>query len=262
MRALELAFLEDVCGRVPLDDESLEELLVQPEDGSLRARRRVYADAFHGRLVETLEADFPAVRRILGGDAFAALVRRYASAHPPRSHDLGQAGRLLAHWLGSDPLTLELPFLPDLAALERALADAFVAGDAESISWVELRSMEAETVAALRLAPRDGAAVVRSAYPLLAIRSLKDRPDEDPDLDVSGPPSVVLVFRRGDAALCEEIGPEEARLVEAAAWGGLGLTELEDAAPDDVPSLVEAFRRLVERGLFVKPRRAGQAADI
>jgi len=39
--------------------------------------------------------------------------------------------------------------------------------------------------------------------------------------------------------------------VEAAEWGGLSLTELEDSAPDDVPSLVEAFRRLVERGLFV-----------
>ncbi len=37
--------------------------------------------------------------------------------------------------------------------------------------------------------------------------------------------------------------------MEAAEWGGLSLTELED--PDDVPSLVEAFRRLVERGLFV-----------
>src|SRR5258706_2391106 len=67
VRVLELALLEDVCGRVPLDDETLGELLVQPEDGSLRARRRVHADAFLGRLVEALEADFPAVRRILGG---------------------------------------------------------------------------------------------------------------------------------------------------------------------------------------------------
>ncbi|HKC25584.1 MAG TPA: hypothetical protein VKF32_12620, partial [Thermoanaerobaculia bacterium] len=85
-----------------------------------------------------------------------------ASAHPPRSHDLRQAGSGLARWLGSDPLALELPFLPDLAALERALVEAFVARDPESVSWAELRSMSAETVSALRLAPHEGAAVVRS----------------------------------------------------------------------------------------------------
>ena len=113
------------------------------------------------------------------------------AAHPPRSYDLGQAGDRLASFLQQDPLIERLPFLPDLARLEWAVAEAFVATNAQPLRWEELAGLDPAEVASLPLRTIPGTAVVRSEWPLLDIWRLRDVPDEEVDLDVTGRPSTV-----------------------------------------------------------------------
>jgi hypothetical protein len=94
-----------------------------------------------------------------------------------------------------------------------------------------------------------GTALVRSAWPVVEIWRLRDRPDADVDLPVEGRPETVLVHRDGLELRCRRASEAEAVLIESASRG-LRLSEL--AADDErAPWLVEAFRALVSAGIFV-----------
>jgi uncharacterized protein (UPF0276 family) len=109
-----------------------------PAAGDVERRWAIYSSGYVARLVEALETDYPAVRRILGEGPFGSLTARYVRRFAPRSFDIGRAGDRLAMFLEEDPLSTELPFLPDLARYEWSLAEAFVAADSVPLAWSDL----------------------------------------------------------------------------------------------------------------------------
>jgi len=260
----ERLLLGEVTGTAPLSPAETADLLDAPPSGTREERLAVYSRGYSTRLAEALEGDYPATRRILGAGAFADLVERYVRACPPRSHDLGGAGRCLPRFLETDGPASDLPFLPDLAALERALAEAFVARDAAPLTASSLAAVPCDEVPDLVLSPAPGVEVVRSRWPLLELLRARDLADDEVSVALEGRPTIALVFRRSWAALCDEIDEDEAALVEASRWGGVTLAELQSRAErhDDAEGaarLASAFARLVARGAFTATTRS--AAD-
>lgn len=82
------------------------------------ARVSIYADAYFIRLLESLGADFAAVRRAAGETAFRQLVADYLLRHPSTSPHVGDLGSLLPTFLRTHALAQTHPYLPDLAKLE------------------------------------------------------------------------------------------------------------------------------------------------
>src|SRR5256885_1197254 len=76
----------------------------------------IYRHAYRSRLIEALEADFPAVRGVLGAEEFASLISSYVMACPSREFNIGAVGRFLPDWLKSRE-TPEIPYLAELATL-------------------------------------------------------------------------------------------------------------------------------------------------
>jgi len=259
MRALQQAFLDDVMGLAVREPEERAAAFLKPPRGTVEARWHVYAHGYLARIVEALGEEYRVVRRILGPDAFESLIARYLGTSPPRSFDLAHAGDGLSEFLKKDLLSRELPFLPDLAALERRLSEAFVAADGESFTWAELQQMAPAAAAKLELGLAPGALVIRSAWPLHDLWSSRDLPDEEISIDLEGRPSIVLVFRRGWSVRCEGIDEDNARLVERVTRGDATLSRLaEEHGADDgtqVRQLLDCFRSLVDRGVFVRKRR-------
>ena len=138
----------------------------QPPGDTLEARWGIYRDGYLTRLVEAIRDDYPAVERIVGPEAFKSICRRYLAASPPSSYDIGRAADRLAEHLGSDPDAIKLPFLPDLARFERALARANVAPDAEPLDWSGIASLGPERVADMPLRAAPATSLVRSPWPL------------------------------------------------------------------------------------------------
>jgi hypothetical protein len=252
LRRCQAGVLDDLLGFRGRSPEERAVEFVRPPAGGVEDRWAIYANGFLARLVEALENDFPSLRRVLGAGSFGSLTARYVAAHPPRSYDLGRAGARLAPFLQQDPLTGRLPFLPDLATLEWAVAEAFVAADAEALRWGELAGRGPAEVASLPLRTVPGPAVVRSEWPLLDIWRLRDMPDDAVDLDVTGRPSTVLVYRRDLEVRWRPIDDAEAQLLEAASRGA-SLERCEGASVDQGVGLVAAFQRLVADGVFVAP---------
>jgi hypothetical protein len=204
--------------------------------------------------------EYAAIRRILGPGAFSDLVERYVGVFPSRSWDLARVGERLPGFLELDRLSIELPFLPDLATLEQAVSRAFVAADAEPLAWTDLAAREPEEVASLRLALLPGVALVRSVWPLHALWTCRlEEDDAAVSIRVEGNASRVLVYRRGGRVRVAPVDELEAALVEAASCGDATLADAPGArrrgrTPD---RLVAAFRALVEREVFVLSRSAG-----
>lgn len=101
------------------------------EHGTLSRSERlsIYAEGYFARLVESMEQDFPTVRRMVGEERFLKLIADYLKAHPSRFKNIGEVGSMLPSFLLSYEETKDLPYLPDLSALEWAVIESFYADD-------------------------------------------------------------------------------------------------------------------------------------
>ncbi|NIF71322.1 DUF2063 domain-containing protein [Burkholderia sp. Ap-962] len=96
-----------------------------------RARLAVYADGYWMRLIACLEAEFPALLRLLGPSLFRFFARAYLARHPSRSPTLHTLGAEFPAFLlrsqrrmANGPRPAMQSFALALATLERAIAES------------------------------------------------------------------------------------------------------------------------------------------
>jgi len=160
------------------------------------ARLAVYADGYLARTQEALAEVYEAVHHVLGDRAFTELSRAYAQSHASQEYNLSLFGRQLPAFLSTSPLAERLPFLPDLAALEWRVAQAFHAFDAPPLDPRELAVRSLDDWQAARLIFQPSVAVVVSAWPVLDIWEARTRPMSEINIDVVNRPQGVLVSRQ------------------------------------------------------------------
>lgn len=249
---LEARVLGDLIGSEPATPADRATRFAPPPAGGIEDRWHVYASGYLARLVEAVENDYPAVRRILGEGPFRSLLARYLRSCPPRSYDIGRAGDRLAEFLAADPLADSLPFLPDLARFEWALGEAFIAADGAPLRWDALASLPPDMVADLPLALHPSVRVIRSRWPLFDLRDCQDVPDAAVAIPVTGRPVDALVYRRGLDVARRALGEGEADLLMRIDAGAT-LGHLADVA-SDTSRLAGTFRLWVSEGLIVSKR--------
>jgi hypothetical protein len=227
-------------------------LFLAPPGDTTSSRWHIYQEGYVLRLTEAIGIDYPALERIVGPAAFTGICRRYLAAFPPSSHDIGRAGASLASYLPRDPVTDRLPFLPDLARFEWALAEAFVARDAVPLTWNDVAAFGAQRLADLAMRAAPGTAIIRSEWPLGDLRLAKDREDGEIDIVLEGRPATLLVWRHGLEPRWKAADADEAAMVEGALSGLTPASLLASGAfgagQDAPPRLVAALRRIVELG--------------
>src|SRR4029453_357383 len=117
-------------------------------------RLSVYANAYFGRLCDSLRDDFPALARALGTAAFHDLIKTYLMMHPPTRPSLRHAGAHLAEHLATEPFaaifTRSCPYAADLARFEWAMTEAFYAEDASVLAREQLTAVAPEEWGNLR----------------------------------------------------------------------------------------------------------------
>jgi hypothetical protein len=182
---------------------------------------RAYSDGYPARIREALVDTYEAVARLVGERAFGELASRYADAHRPRSYNLNDAGVALPRYLRRDPLALEYPFLPDLAALEWRMAAAFHAEQVPSVRISDLASWSEDdwSEATVELGPSVG--IVTSRWPVLSLWELRELPRDERTSSLAESPEAVLVYRRDLVVRLERIAPLEAAALRAIQRGDL-----------------------------------------
>lgn len=99
--------------------------LDQPATGAMAVYRNT---VFHGA-VEALRANYPVIEQIVGQEMFEQLAVDFAATCPPSSPVLALYGEELADWLTHQDWVRDLPYLPDVARVERLHVRALFASD-------------------------------------------------------------------------------------------------------------------------------------
>jgi hypothetical protein len=124
----------------------------------------------HG-LVNALEARFPVTSRLVGKAFFRSMARVYAATHLPRTPLLTQYGDDFPGFIADFAPAASVPYLPDVARLERAWSQAFHAAEAVSVDAEWLARLRPDELAASRMRLHPSLRLLRSPYPLATIWS-------------------------------------------------------------------------------------------
>lgn len=121
---------------------------LSPED-----RVRIYTRAYFARLFEVLQADYPALEKVVGEDAFERLAQAYVAKHPSRSYSLNPLGTKLPEFLARAARVPRRVLAVDVARVERAMAEAFDEEEAAPLSPDAVAAVPANAWAGARLVP-------------------------------------------------------------------------------------------------------------
>ncbi len=93
-----------------------------PKSKAAGKRYDIYRNNVTVSLINAVAAVFPTTQRITGGDFFRAMARFYVRATPPTSPLLFEYGRDFPDFIEQYEYAQSVPWLADVARIERALA--------------------------------------------------------------------------------------------------------------------------------------------
>jgi Putative DNA-binding domain len=123
--------------------------IAAPADGPMR----VYCNTVLSGCVEALRANYPLVARLLGDEMFDAVAAGFAAACPPRQPILALYGDSFADWIEVQSWAADVPYLPDLARIERMYIEALFAADCRAMTMYDVAGQKDWEALHLRLHP-------------------------------------------------------------------------------------------------------------
>ena len=247
------------CQRLGVDALSW---ILPSEVKTRNLRLGIYEDGYFARIVESMEQDFPALRRNLGEGPFLMLIGRYLKSHPSRFTNIGEVGSQLPAFLISELATDFPRHCAELARLEWAIIEAFYATHAERLDPKSLSDIPPSAWSLARFAFDPSVRLMRTEWPVYQL--WLDRHDELAsdlgkfDLVPESQQLVIVRNREGvEVRLLTEAQSQILRwLKDEKASLGEVCEKLIEAAPEgeaeSSPPLMEWFGQWVQMGIFEK----------
>jgi hypothetical protein len=179
----------------------------------------IYRDAYVLRLVDVIGNDHELLRRYLGADRFQAMARAYIAGFPSRHPNARWFSRRLPEFLSSSTPYSQQPLLGELAALERALSDAFDGVDAPVLRIDDLSAIPPQAWARLCFVCHPTATCLSALTNVAAIWTALKAGKEPPPSTLSKDATRILVWRHDRTAMFRELTIEEAMMWEETAKG-------------------------------------------
>ena len=176
------------------------------QDYSIDTALAVYRNNYFGNLIDTLAGAYPVVEQLVGRDFFRMMAHRYIGQHASRSGNLHHYGAEMADFIAAFEPARELPYLPDVAALDWACHCAYFADDIAPLDVTMLGSVAQEHYAGLKLHLHPACQLIASRFPVARIwQAHQPGAPEDFHIDLDAGPCHALVSRREDAVQVEEL---------------------------------------------------------
>jgi hypothetical protein len=137
--------------REGLEPRDLDAAVIGDDRLSSAARVDIYANMYFYRLLDVMKEDFPGVLDAVGDANFHNLVTGYLIEYPPTGFSVQSVGRSFADYLRDHPIIAEFPFLAELASLERATIDVFLAVDTAALHAESMRAVDPARWAEVRM---------------------------------------------------------------------------------------------------------------
>ncbi|MBU2286043.1 MAG: DNA-binding domain-containing protein [Gammaproteobacteria bacterium] len=238
------AFQEDFAKALfaPADvvDPRVRQLTVQPAFA-------VYRNTVMKACIDALEANFPAVARLVGTEWFRAAAAVHVATEPPSDGRLLHYGDSFADFLKHFEPAAELGYLPDVARLDVFWRQAHAAPDASPIHPSAIARCTQEQLVRLHVAPHPAARWAwfsdSPAYTIWS-RNRQDGPVDDSEIVWRG--EGALLTRPHDAVAWQYASRADCAFMDACAAG----LALPDAAERALVADPEADLSAVLAGLL------------
>ena len=181
----------------------------------------VYRNTVMKGCIDALQANFPAITRLVGEEWFRAAAAVYVRAEPPRSAMLAEYGAGFAGFLAEFEPAAGLPYLPAVARLDRFWSEAHIARDAEPLDPGMLARLGTQRLARTVLVPHPSARWAWfSSAPIATIwRRNRDAHPAGSAGDIEWHGEGVLVVRPRDAVQDIDLDAAGCAFLDACAAG-------------------------------------------
>ncbi len=132
-------------------------------------RYNVYRNNVTVSLIAALTSIFPAVERITGPDFFRAMARFHVRQTPPNSPLLFDYGRDFPDFIDGYEYATDMPWLSDVARIERLWLDSYHAADAPTLGPVAFSAVPPEALGNLTFTPHPATRLISSVHPAVTI---------------------------------------------------------------------------------------------
>ena len=179
----------------------------------------VYRYAYGSRLVEALRNDHELLHAYLGDEMFDEMGHAYVRAHTSEHPNLRWFSQALPDFLRSNAPYSDYPVVAELAALEKALNDAFDGTDGAVLALADVAAFAPEIWKDLTFTAHPTAARLDLATNAAAIWRALKTDETPPDAETSDEPVRILIWRQENTPMFRELPAEEAMMWDEAARG-------------------------------------------
>jgi len=121
----------------------------EPAEGAMR----IYRNTVLSGCVDALRANYPVVAQLLGNEMFDAAAAEHASQCPPRRPVLALYGARFPDWLREQSWFGEIPYLSEVARIERLHIESLFASDEDPLEMAHVSGRDDWQALRLRLHP-------------------------------------------------------------------------------------------------------------
>lgn len=225
--------------------------LVGPDGKQSERRFSVYRNNVFVGLTEALRAGFPCCTKLVGEEFFMAMARAFAAAHPPKTPVLLHYGAEFPDFIASFPPAEPLPYLADVARIERAATEAYHERDETALLPCALAGVPPEQALFLRLKLHPSVRLLRSPFPAFTIWQMNTADGTPAPVDLAKCQDTLVL--RPEAWVDVRQMHQTSHDFLAALAHGMTLAQALKAALAADPGfdLSENLRALIQMGAFV-----------
>jgi hypothetical protein len=213
-------------------------------------RYNVYRNNVTSSLIDALATIYPAVQRITGIEFFRAMARFHVRAALPTSPLLFEYGRAFPAFVEAYEYAGAMPWLADVARVERAWLDAYHAADSAPLSAQTLGSFAPERLAEVVFVAHPATSIVRSRFSVVTIFAANRGEAPVERIDASAPEDA-LITRPGLDVEVRHLPPGGAVFLDSLI-AGRSLGEAAALALDASPAfdIASHIANMIEAGAF------------
>lgn len=175
-------------------------------------RLNIYRNGYFRSAIETLVSNYPAVYTLLGSELFRHLAKQFVVQHPPSFGSLVGYGVEFPAFLETSDVRHQLPYLSDIAKLDRGWLQVYFAADCEPLTpgrVYELLSLGGDT-GLEKIGVVSALTLVSLSYPISVVwQLLKDNGGLDKAIELSPGAEHALIWRSGDIVLVRVLPAHE-----------------------------------------------------
>jgi hypothetical protein len=221
-----------------------------PNEKMAVRRYNVYRNNVTVSLIDALAAIFPATQRITGVEFFRTMARFHVRATPPTSPLLFEYGRDFPNFVERYEYARSLPWLADVARIERAWLDVYHAADADAVKPQALASIPPEHLSGAVFVSHPAAKIICSDFAAVSVFAA-NRSETTLDAIETVAPEDALITRPGLEVFVRRLPPGGAvflaRLISGETLGQSASAAFEASTLFDLPANIAG---MIEAGVF------------